>query len=233
MSGWFSRRRERRPDPTAHGARGGQDTLAASVADQVSLDMASAVLFALQACDPGGTLAAHCARVAALAAELAAVCRVDVAHTDVLLRAARLHEVGRIGLAPLVWKDSSEHEPFDEVRGHAHIGAEIVRKTQGEVAGWLVGQQYTDYRAVERRPESANPRVLLAGILRVADVADVLRPDDGADPAAHADLARTILTSGRGTRFHPRAVDAWLDVACGKSGCSYGERSRADVRNAG
>lgn len=174
--------------------------------ERVLLAMASAVLGTLDACDAEGGLAEHCARVAALAARLAEACAVPAADARLLERAARLHEVGRIGLAPR--GACGDERTLDGVRAHAAVGAHIVRRTEGELAGWLVEQQYADYEALRLRVAPADSRLLLAGILRVADVADVLEPRPGC-AAGGADWAHTVLAGGRGTRFHPAAVDAW------------------------
>lgn len=213
---WFSRSRPTRSVQTAS-APSPRAADTPDVADRVTLDMASTVLFALEACDPHRTLAGHCARVAARAATLAAACGVDAAHAGVLACAARLHEVGRIGLdAPAA--PGLQDARLDHLRSHASIGAQIVRCTRGELAGWLVEHQYTDYEALLRTtPAGGGTRLLLAGILRVADVADILEPRS-TEADAGREWARVVLVGGRATRFHPAAVDAWsaLDRAPGR-----------------
>jgi response regulator RpfG family c-di-GMP phosphodiesterase len=130
---------------------------------------------------PGAHAAAHCRRVAALAAAMGELLRVTAEEVESLQAAALLHEAGA----------ASGTGPDTRV-------------------ALLAEHRHADYREM-RDAEGIGPRErLLAGILRLADVSDAMaRPRGDQDPLP-AWRRTEILQQGAGTLFHPLAVHAML-----------------------
>jgi response regulator RpfG family c-di-GMP phosphodiesterase len=98
------------------------------------------------------------------------------------------------------------------LRAQASVGAEILRPTHATRTCMLVEHQYTDFDELRLRFRAGSREVLLAGILRAADALDTMlhpRPYQAdLDPA----LPPLILRGGRGTNFHPQAVESLLQL---------------------
>lgn len=177
--------------------------------------LATALVFGLSVRDAALGVIDHSARVALVAERIAERAGIHDADRYVLQLAARLHELGMFAVpsdllgrrAPL---DASE---LDTVRGQARISAEVARLVHPPRVAGLIEHQYDDYRAIAEGTELEDRDVLLAGILRVADVfAAVTWPRPYQDPMP-AEFREELLQSGAGTRFHPRAVRSAMELA--------------------
>jgi putative two-component system response regulator len=177
------------------------------------------------------TTHAHTRRVGELAARIARRVGLPDVQVEQLRVAARLHDIGKIGVSDSVLQKTDKldaHEFRDQER-HTLIGANI-----------LSGSRFTTLRLAEEvaltHHESWDgtgyPRALegeaipLSGrIVAVADVFDALTH---ARPYKHAwstELALDEIVSQRGTKFDPAIVDAFLDIVdeyvaeqCGSAG---------------
>ncbi|HEX7241251.1 MAG TPA: HD domain-containing protein [Longimicrobiaceae bacterium] len=182
--------------------------------EDTQLDLAAALTFALYAGEPRLRVGEHCARVARLVGRMARELEIVGDHRRALLRAAQLHEVGMIAvpLELVEFPGRLAPDQLARIRAQALFGAEIVRKTEGLLTAWLVQHQYTDHQVLRRRFPDHGRELLLAGLFRVADVADALtvpRPYQDRLPEARR---RDVLFQGSGTRFHPEAVEALLEM---------------------
>ncbi|HEX2092671.1 MAG TPA: HD domain-containing protein [Longimicrobiaceae bacterium] len=183
-------------------------------AEDTQIDLAAALTFALYAIEPRLHVGAHCARVAARLAWLAEVEGFGESELRALVRAAELHEVGMVAVPVELLENPDPLTPAElaRIRAQAWIGAEIVRKTEGDLTAWLIQHQYTDYEVLRARFPVESTELLLAGLFRVADVTDALtepRPYQRRLPE-HRRL--DVLFSGIGTRFHPEAVRALVEA---------------------
>lgn len=177
------------------------------------LAMAGALTFGLVARDARLGFVEHCARVAELAGRVAEELDVPADDRELLEAAARLHEIGIITIPASILESPRRLDPEDRalIREHARIGAEIVRATHPERTARLIEHQYTDF--TQLRQLFADDRdLLLAGILRAADVFDAVT-----HPRPYQDRLRTthrerIFVQGSGIRFHPQAVEVLLHV---------------------
>lgn len=183
-------------------------------AGNAQLEMGAALIFGLERRNMGLRFIEHCARVAELVDRMADTFVLTDAERADLFSAAQLHEIGMIAV-PTDMIESPE--PLDEaslarLRGQAAVGAEILRPTHTTRTCMLVEHQYTDFDEIRLRFRSGSREVLLAGILRAADALDTMlhpRPYQAdLDPA----LPPLILRSGRGTNFHPQAVESLLQI---------------------
>ncbi|HEX2204551.1 MAG TPA: HD domain-containing phosphohydrolase [Longimicrobium sp.] len=208
LRSWLRRALAPRADVDG-GAWGDADAVA-----RAQLEMASALTLAYDTLDAELELAGHAARVAALADELAARLGLDEGARRTLAAAALLHEVGMIAVPRALLRKRGALTPaqLDAVRAQAVVGAELVRATHGELVADLVEHQYADMDALVRAFPGDGPALVLAGILRLADVLDaVTRPRPYQPPLPPA-LRDDLLASGSGTRFHPAAVHAFLKL---------------------
>ncbi|HEU4883361.1 MAG TPA: HD domain-containing phosphohydrolase [Longimicrobium sp.] len=181
--------------------------------DATYLAMASALTFGLEARNARLCFVEHCTRVADLADHVAAELGVPEDARDLLGAAARLHEIGIISVPAEILEAPTRLVPEDRalIREHAAVGAAIVRATHSERTARLVEHQYTDFARLQQVfPDDVD--LLLAGILRAADVFDAVT-----HPRPYQDRLRSthrerILVQGSGSRFHPRAVEVLLHM---------------------
>ncbi|HEX6370657.1 MAG TPA: HD domain-containing phosphohydrolase [Longimicrobium sp.] len=181
--------------------------------DATYLAMASALTFGLEARNTSLRFVEHCSRVAELAGHVAAELGVRADARDLLAAAAQLHEIGMICVPAAILEAPTRLDPEDRalIREHAAVGARIVRATHSERTARLVEHQYTDFARLQQVfPDDVD--LLLAGILRAADVFDaVTHPRPYQDPLRSTHRQR-ILVQGSGSRFHPRAVEVLLHM---------------------
>jgi hypothetical protein len=140
------------------------------------LEMSSALLAALEACNDEMDLDGHAQRVAQLADRLAARDGVADELRATLRRAALLHEVGMIGV-PRELLGSTEPltvEEMAQVRAHAALGAAIAEASCGALAATLIRHQYDDEPTLRRVLGDGTDAYRLTLLLRAADVADEL-----------------------------------------------------------
>ncbi len=183
----------------------------ADAEDEAALAAASALMVALERRDDELGLARHCARVAMLADRFAAHQGIDPEFRAVLHHAALLHEVGMIGVpAGLLRKtEVLTRAELEIVHRQAELGAEIARGVCGPLGATLIRHQYDDYATL--RDILADEEVLvLAGILRTADVVEAITCPRPYQPPLPPATRRALLRSGAGSLFDPGAVDAYL-----------------------
>ncbi len=158
-------------------------------------------------------IAEHSARVTALACAIAV--RIDVRGTELrrLRAAAQLHEVGMVAVPGelLTRPGGLSGAELRRVRSQALVGAEIVRPTSGLRTARIVERQYDDFTDLYRTLADSR-EILIAGILRVADVVDAMTVPRPYQPPVSADRRRDILRAGSGSKFHPAAVHALLQM---------------------
>lgn len=181
--------------------------------DATYLAMATALTFGLEERNASLRFVEHCSRVADLAGHVAAELGVQADARDLLGAAARLHEIGMISVPAGILEAPTRLDPQDRalIREHAAVGARIVRATHSERTARLIEHQYTDFARLQQ-VFSDDVDLLLAGILRAADVFDAVT-----HPRPYQDRLRSthrerILVQGSGSRFHPAAVEVLLHM---------------------
>lgn len=182
--------------------------------EDTQIDIAAALTFALYAMEPRLGVGRHCARVARGVRQLAEQLGLEGDDLRSLVRAAQLHEIGLVAIPMelLETPASLTERELRRVRAHSWIGAEIVRRTETDLTAWLVRHQYTDHEALRARFPDNHREVLLAGLLRVADVADALAEPRPYQQPFPPQRREEVLSTGMGTRFHPEAVQAALRI---------------------
>lgn len=204
-----------RPDrPFQHPLPGrpGRRLRIADEAAETELEIASALTFALRVREPYTHVVEHSARVTMLVDWIAPAVGLDSGEQEDLRRAARLHEMGMaaVPLELLLKRSPLSRQELERIRAQAWIGAEIARATHEPRTARLIENQYVDHSELRRRVPEGSRDLLLAGVLRVADVIDaILHPRPYQEPHPR-EYCLGVLRHGTGSKFHPGAVDPLL-----------------------
>jgi putative two-component system response regulator len=160
----------------------------------------------------------HAQRVGRTVAQLADAMDLPTGDVEVLLRAAPLHDIGKIGVPDAILLKSAPLtlEEFAVMRAHTTIAAEI-----------LSGSEFAIHQTAERIASSHHERwdgdgypnglageeIPLAGRLAaLADVFDALVHERPYKPAWPMERAVEEILSLRGTHFDPDVIDAFLTL---------------------
>ena len=160
----------------------------------------------------------HPQRVGELAAEIAAELGESAEFVERLRRAARLHDIGKVGVpdAILLKPGPLTADEFEVIKTHATIGAQLLTGSQSPVVQLAAEVALSHH---ERWDGSGYPygalgeSVPLSGrIVAIADVYDALISTRVYKHAWTPVDAINYIVSGRGTRFEPRIVRAFIAV---------------------
>jgi HD-GYP domain-containing protein (c-di-GMP phosphodiesterase class II) len=143
-----------------------------------------------------------------------AIDSVSVSDADTIISAARIHDLGKIGIADRYLHKPSALTPEERLvmERHPVIGAQILQPLSLYQDALSIvrhhherwdGCGYPDGLAGERIPFGAR-------ILAVADSFDVMTSNRPYRGAISVDRALAELEKGRGTQFDPAIVDAFL-----------------------
>jgi HD-GYP domain-containing protein (c-di-GMP phosphodiesterase class II) len=209
---WFTRVL-RRAVPGAGRSPGTQDAVKQELAKTEST-VATALVFGAQVRDSQLGVMDHSARVSLVADRIARQMGIGEADRYLLTLAARLHELGMFAVPQELLRRPAplSTEELRQVRAQAGISAEVARLVHPPRVVHLIEHQYEDHRQVARTRRLEERDLLLAGILRVADVfAAVTWPRPYQDPMP-VEFRDELLRSGAGTLFHPLAVRSALGL---------------------
>lgn len=179
---------------------------------ETHLAMAGALTFGLEARNDRLHFVEHCARVASLVDDVAVAMELSTQARQDLQNAARLHEIGMICIPPELLETPVplNCRDLERIRAQARLGAEMTRATYSARTARLIECQYTDFADLRSVLHDDADLLLLASILRAADVFDTLaHPRPYQRHLGPADRAR-IFQQGAGTTFHPE-IAALLD----------------------
>ncbi|WP_303783411.1 HD-GYP domain-containing protein [Azovibrio restrictus] len=159
---------------------------------------------------------AHIQRMAHYSRLIAARLGLDAATQNLLLQAAPMHDVGKIGIPDYILLKPGRLTPeeFEVMKGHARLGYELltgsaspVLQLGAEIARShhekFDGSGYPLHLAGEAIP-------LMGRIVAVADVFDALTSERPYKRAWSLEDARKFLLDGRGSHFDPACVEAFL-----------------------
>jgi putative two-component system response regulator len=160
----------------------------------------------------------HIWRVAKTSALLAKELGLASDQVDLILRSARLHDVGKIALPDgLLFKPTPlTHSEFEVIKSHTTIGAQILSGGHSTLMKMAESIAMTHH---ERWDGAGYPRGLKGEaipvegrILAVADTLDVLTHDRVYRRAISIDEAATEIKKQRGYQFDPKVVDAFVSL---------------------
>lgn len=175
--------------------------------------MVQTLSHALQAREPQLQIVEHCSRVAAVACRLADSIGLADDEIDSIRTAALLHEIGMIAVPPELVRKAGPLTlaELQRVRSQAAIGAEIVRDVHPPIVSKLVRHQYDDYLELLRQKGQDSRELLMAGILRAADVLDATSHPRPYQLALSQERQLEILQAGTGIRFHPAVMEVLME----------------------
>jgi response regulator RpfG family c-di-GMP phosphodiesterase len=196
------------------------ETQAAERRAAIAASEVSALVAALEARD--GYTGEHSEAVVALAVAVAEEMGVPDGELTDVENAARLHDIGKIGISDSVLRKpgSLDHDEWTEMRRHPEVGQRIIDAMPGlahlsaviraEHERWD-GAGYPDGLAGEDIP-------LAARIVLVCDAYHAMTSDRPYRGALPRDVALRELSKHAGTQFCPRTVAAALRVVSGRQG---------------
>jgi len=159
---------------------------------------------------------AHIQRMAHYSKLIAAGIGLDKSQQELILEAAPMHDVGKLGTpdAILLKPGKLLPEEFEVMKLHASIGWEILRDSAAPTLQTAAEIARTHH---EKFDGSGYPRglkgediPLFGRIVAVADVFDALTSARPYKPAWELERAWEFLCSGSGSHFDPRCIDAFM-----------------------
>jgi putative two-component system response regulator len=168
----------------------------------------------------------------------------DPGELDLMVRAAPLHDIGKIGISDLILmkKGRLTAEEYETVKRHTTIGGDVLRTIYEKTPT----QAYLRYAILiaeghhERYDGTGYPFgkkgediELCNRIMSVANVYDSLVTDRVYRPALSSAEAAEIITAGAGTEFDPRIVGVFQEVHGEFSAAAVAaeDRAREDAEN--
>lgn len=158
----------------------------------------------------------HSERVAQISEQIAKRLKLDAPDTETLVAAARVHDLGKIGIPSSILLKPGKLDPDErqQMEEHPRIGAEIIGglPTYSHVRDLVAyhqerydGKGYPYGLTGEQLP-------LGARILAVADAYEAMTSDRPYRKALSNEIATAELRKHRGTQFDPIVVDAFLSL---------------------
>ncbi|MCL4459280.1 MAG: HD-GYP domain-containing protein [Chloroflexi bacterium] len=159
---------------------------------------------------------AHSQRVAEYAAEIATAMGLSHEEIDLIRSAARVHDVGKIGVRSSILIKPGRLDPTEwaEMQKHPEIGADIVSKFPDFRLGKnFILHHHERYDGSGYPKQIPNSKIPLgARILAVADAFDAMTSDRPYRGALTPERAAFELQRHSSTQFDPQVVSALLKV---------------------
>jgi len=160
----------------------------------------------------------HVWRVSQLASQIGAEMGLDRHRVDLLLRAARLHDVGKIAIPDGILMKPSRltNEEFNVIKTHTVVGAQLLSGGQSELmkTAEMIALTHHERWDGDGYPEGLKgEEIPLEGrIMAVADTLDAMTHDRVHQRAASLAEAAREIKKQSGTQFDPKVVEAFLRV---------------------
>jgi putative two-component system response regulator len=161
---------------------------------------------------------AHILRMAHYSQIIARGLGMSVAEQDLLLEAAPMHDIGKVGIADkiLLKPGRLDHDEFEIMKQHAIFGYELLRGSSSKVlqAGAEIARGHHEKFDGSGYPAGikGNDIPLFSRIVAVADVFDALTSERPYKKAWDIEAAVDFLKAGAGTHFDPDCVNAFLEA---------------------
>lgn len=159
---------------------------------------------------------AHIVRMAHYSRHIANVLNLTVDQQDLLLEAAPMHDIGKVGISDgiLLKPGKLTDEEFAVMKNHPTIGFELLNASTSPLLKVAAEIAYTHHEKFDGsgypRGLAGNDIPLFGRIVAVADVFDALTSERPYKKAWTIDLAIDMLREGAGTHFDPACVEAFL-----------------------
>lgn len=172
----------------------------------------------------------HSRRVAAYAEAIAGELGQDGADVDLIVSAAKVHDLGKIGIpdAVLLKPGRLDDGETRQMQTHSAMGAEILGRFQLYREGTKLALHHHEWYDGRGYPEGLRGDAIPVGarIIAVADAFDAMTSDRPYRRAMTAEEALDRLQEGQGRQFDPMVVAAMLQLA------ASGELALASSSNA-
>lgn len=161
---------------------------------------------------------AHILRMAHYSQLIARGMGLSVADQDLLLEAAPMHDIGKVGIADkiLLKPDRLDVEEFEVMKQHAIYGYELLQGSSSRVlqAGAEIARGHHEKFDGSGYPAglAGNDIPVFSRIVAVADVFDALTSERPYKSAWSLQAAVDFLVDGSGTHFDPVCVQAFLNA---------------------
>jgi putative two-component system response regulator len=159
---------------------------------------------------------AHIQRMAHYSQVIARGLGLDAATQNLLLEAAPMHDVGKIGIPDYILLKPGKLTPeeFEVMKGHSKLGYELLKGSGSEIlrAGAAVAISHHEKYDGSGYPKGLKGEEipLFGRIVAVADVFDALTSERPYKKAWPLEDACKFLKEGRGSHFDPTCVDSFL-----------------------
>lgn len=161
---------------------------------------------------------AHILRMAHYSQVIARGLGLPVAQQDLLLEAAPMHDIGKVGIADkiLLKPGRLDHDEFEIMKQHAIFGYELLKGSSSKVlqAGAEIARGHHEKFDGSGYPAGIRGHdiPIFSRIVAVADVFDALTSERPYKKAWEIEAAVDFLKAGSGTHFDPECVNAFLDA---------------------
>jgi len=160
----------------------------------------------------------HIMRMSLYSAELGRAAGLSDRECDLLLNAAALHDVGKIGIPDQVLLKPGSFDAHEReiIEGHPFIGGEILSRSQSELVQWAEMIALTHH---ERWDGAGYPRglkgdeiPLVGRIVTICDVFDALTSARPYKKSWDVEEALAELERGQGTSYDPNLVNLFKEI---------------------
>ena len=161
---------------------------------------------------------AHILRMSHYAAAVAKQMGLSEKDVEMILHAAPMHDVGKIGIPDhiLLKPGKLDAEEWEIMKSHTTMGVRILEGSNADVTqlGETIAGTHHEKWNGEGYPSGLKGEgIPISGrITTIADVFDALTSKRPYKEPFSVDRSFSIITEGRGTRFDPAAVDAFFAV---------------------
>ena len=167
----------------------------------------------------------HSEAVAGMVRELAAAAGCAVDEVELFEAAARLHDVGKVGIATemLVKGGSLSVAELDELKRHVEVGVDILRNADApRELQPLVRHHHERWDGLGYPDGLCGEDIALgARLIAICDSFQAMLCDRPYRPARALDEARAEIRRGAGVQFDPRLAMVFLE-SCAASGADPG-----------
>ena len=161
---------------------------------------------------------AHILRMAHYSARIAKQLGFSLEDQELLLDAAAMHDIGKVGIPDALLCKPGKFEPheFEAMKAHARLGFELIKDSQSEIlqAGAAVALGHHEKFDGSGYPSGLKGEdiPIFSRIVAVADVFDSLTSKRPYKSAWPLDEAAQYLRDGAGAHFDPLCVDAFFQA---------------------
>jgi response regulator RpfG family c-di-GMP phosphodiesterase len=161
---------------------------------------------------------AHILRMAHYSRLIAQKLGLPVADQELLLEAAPMHDIGKVGIADKILLKPGRLEPeeFEIMKQHSVVGYELLKGSSSRVlqAGAEIALGHHEKFDGSGYPNGLKGEEIpiFSRIVAVADVFDALTSERPYKKAWTLEAAVDLLVEGKGKHFDPACVQAFLDA---------------------